>query len=165
VLYVGRLDGGRGDSGGLRQQVTLQEPRNGDPSDSARVLREGRWGPCQDTCICSWIWAHLSTQLAADAPLLPAGALAARRSAHPPRRAPLRRTLTAPEREMAQTVQAYQAAAPAPEDWRSKLKLPPKDTRFKTEVRADAFASFACCWAHSLCAAARRACAGPRGRC
>ena len=36
---------------------------------------------------------------------------------------------------MAQTVQAYQAT-PASDDWRSKLKLPPKDTRFKTEVRA-----------------------------
>ena len=36
---------------------------------------------------------------------------------------------------MAQTVQAYQAA-PASDDWRSKLKLPPKDNRFRTEVRA-----------------------------
>ncbi|KAK9845757.1 hypothetical protein WJX81_001621 [Elliptochloris bilobata] len=33
---------------------------------------------------------------------------------------------------MAQTVQIHQAA-PASDDWRSKLKLPPKDTRFKTE--------------------------------
>ena len=34
---------------------------------------------------------------------------------------------------MTQPVQAMQASA-APENWKSSLKLPPKDQRFRTEV-------------------------------